>query len=447
MSSYMIPQLLKGEGDLLLSESESGWFASIFSIACLTGALHGGYVSDRLGRKKSMLIDCLGYIIGFLLIGFAPNFYVLILGRLITGHFASSSVISAPILVGETSNPSLRGFTGTLLSILYCVGYTASMVTGAVLPWRTALLVFTSIPALSIVLLLCIKESPSWLLRQGKKEAAYESLMFYRGNELVVQAEMQRISETISKQNKENEFLGDSTLQRMKNKLRRVVSPGFLKPFSLLILMSCLGNEWGGFPALSYYLHSILQEVHIPMDPNLVAIILAAYRTVLVLCLFPIINKAPRRKMYLLSGVVVALALFIQSSYSLAAPAIPLKIQEYSKWTPMVSILIQYTGYSMGWGVLLMNFLGEILPSDMRSTGAAMLGILQNVATFSAVRMIPVIISSFGPGGLFGVYFICVLVVLFLCSLFMPETKGMSLEDIEDMYSKSKKDSPIQEKV
>jgi len=447
MSSYMIPQLLKGEGGLQLSEEESSWFASIFAIGCITGALHGGYFSDKLGRKTCMILDCLGYILGFLLIAFATDFNLLIIGRLVTGHFSGSSVVSAPIFVGETSHHSLRGLTGNLLVILYCTGFTASMIIGALLSWRSVLLVATCIPAVSLLMLLFMKESPSWLLRQNRKEDCYDSLMFYRGNELIVQSEMQRISQTISKQNKENELLGDSVLQRFQNKLRRVVSPGFLKPFSLLVCMTSLGWEWGGFPALSYYLHTIIEEVHIPLDSNIVAIGLSAYRTLVIIVLTPLINKAPRRKMYLISGILVALALFTQSSYSLATPFINTEIQEYTKWTPLLAILLQYTGYSMGWGVLVYNFLGEILPSDMRSTGSALIGIIQNIALFSSVKMIPVIISSYGAGVLFGVYFISILIVLIVCTLFMPETKGMSLEDIEDMYdNNTKKDTP-QEKV
>jgi len=207
MSSYMIPQLLKGEGGLELSESETSWFASIYAIGCITGALHGGYLSDKLGRKKCMILDCLGYITGFMLIAFATDFNILMVGRLIIGHFSGSSVVSAPIFVGETSHHSLRGFTGTLLVILYCFGFTASMSLGALISWRSVLLVASCVPAVSLLMLLFMKESPSWLLRQNRKEEAYDSLMFYRGNELIVQSEMLRISNTLVNKTKKMNYL------------------------------------------------------------------------------------------------------------------------------------------------------------------------------------------------------------------------------------------------
>jgi len=212
--------------------------------------------------------------------------------------------------------------------------------------------------------------------------------------------------------------------------------------------MTSLGWEWGGFPALSYYLHTLVEEVHIPLDSNIVAIGLSSYRTLLCVVLTPLINRLPRRKMYLLSGALVAFSLFTQSCYSLATPFINTELQVYTKWTPLVAILLQYTGYSMGWGVLVYNFLGEILPSDMRSFGSALIGIIQNIALFTSVKMLPVIISSFGTGVLFGTYFICVLIVLTVCTLFLPETKGLSLDDIEEMYNnKNNKKDLKQEKV
>ena len=80
--------------------------------------------------------------------------------------------------------------------------------------------------------------------------------------------------------------------------------------------------------------------------------------------------------------------------------------------------------------------LGEIFPSDIRSFSCGLLGVIDNVSLFAAVKVVPILISSLGIGGAFMVYSLCCLSNLIVCFFVMPETKGLSLEEIEDFYKK-----------
>ena len=83
--------------------------------------------------------------------------------------------------------------------------------------------------------------------------------------------------------------------------------------------------------------------------------------------------------------------------------------------------------------------LGELLPSDMRSLGCGLLGVLDNISLFTAVKTVPTLISSLGIHGAFLLYSSCCLTNLIICLFIMPETKGLSLEEIEDYYKKPSK--------
>ena len=79
---------------------------------------------------------------------------------------------------------------------------------------------------------------------------------------------------------------------------------------------------------------------------------------------------------------------------------------------------------------------GELLPSDMRSLGCGLLGALDNVSVFVAVKTVPALVSGLGIHGAFLLYSCCCLANIVICFFVMPETKGLTLEEIEDSYKK-----------
>ena len=151
--------------------------ASIFVVGCLTGSLVGGYRCEHLGRRKSMMLDSVLMLAGFVCVAIAPNVEVFLLGelrvlltatsallfmfagRLLTGHSAGSNLVSSPIFVSEISHPDMRGTTSVMTMVCYTSGFFLSMLAGASLPWRTAAWVFVTTPLLSFSLLLFCRVS------------------------------------------------------------------------------------------------------------------------------------------------------------------------------------------------------------------------------------------------------------------------------------------------
>jgi len=442
-SSYIVPQLLKGEGGLLLKEEESSWFASILMLGSIPGAILGSYLCDKVGRRFTLLINSVGYLVGFLLMALSHNVYLLILGRFITGLFCGMDLVATPIFVGETSQPSVRGFTGSLLILLYCSGFTLSMLLGALFPWRTILYLGCTPPILSFSLLAFFKETPTWFLKKGREDEAYNALFFYRGNEFIVREELERIKENLRRIEKQNEANGSSTIQQLKNKFSRMSESSFLKPF-LLILLMLNGLEFGGFPALAFYMHSILEALDSPINPFWMAVILSAYRTIIVFAMSFLLVKIPRRSMYLVSASLVAVALMVQAAFAWFPTNIwATDIQHITRWVPLLAIILQYTGFGLGFGSIVYMLQGELLPSDMRSFGCGLLGFLDNICLFVSVKLVPLLISGIGVGGMNFFYCCFVLFVATVCFFAMPETKGLSLEDIEDYYTSMKHEQDL----
>ena len=243
-----------------------------------------------------------------------------------------------------------------------------------------------------------------------------------------------------------------SILDKYKNTVKRLCCREFLKPFLFLNLILDFGLDWAGFPALAFYMHTILKQMRIPLDEYWVAVALAGYRSSLTVGLSFVLYKFKRRPVYLFAGSLVCLATASLSAYNWIAPSLDVSIKDSISFLPLVSVVLMYTGFGCGYAPIVfilqgriknclrirkfITTLGELLPSDMRSLGCGMLGVLDNISLFFGVKTVPILISSLGIHGAFLLYSSCCLTNLIICFFIMPETKGLSLEEIEDFYKK-----------
>ena len=141
---------------------------------------------------------------------------------------------------------------------------------GAVFTWRYALGVCAICPVLTFILLFFCPESPVWLLTKDKDEEAKKVLERLRGseNQDIVSAEYNRISTNLKIIAKESELYDDDNeadtnrapwYAPITRFLNLAVDPTFIKPFSFLLVVFCLALEWGGFPAIAYYMVPLLE--------------------------------------------------------------------------------------------------------------------------------------------------------------------------------------------
>jgi MFS family permease len=96
----------------------------------LTGALCGAIQSGKFGRKTSLMIDYVVFLIGILILCLAPNFYLILLARFITGHSTASALVAAPIYSSEISQPQARKIIGSFYLMSYTSGFALSFILG-----------------------------------------------------------------------------------------------------------------------------------------------------------------------------------------------------------------------------------------------------------------------------------------------------------------------------
>ena len=104
--------------------------ASLMVVGSLTGALCGGIQSGKFGRKKSLMLDNVVFLVGILILCLAPNFYLILLARFITGHSTASALVAAPIYASEISQPQTRKIMGSFQLMCFTSGFALSFVLG-----------------------------------------------------------------------------------------------------------------------------------------------------------------------------------------------------------------------------------------------------------------------------------------------------------------------------
>lgn len=263
-SGFLIPQLEDPINGFGISIDEGSWLASIMVVGSLSGALCGGIQCGKLGRRKSLLFDSINFIIGSLLMSLSPNFYLILVGRLIHGHSAASAMVAIPIYTSEISQPEVRKITGAFTLVCYTSGFALALILGALLPWRWAVGATLVCPVVCFVLLLFCPETPVWYLMNDRQEDARKSLEQLRGKENIdiIDAEINRILLSMKIEEKESE-INNQDQQSKSDKIKKImglfVDPSFLKPFGFLMVVFCIAFEWTGLPAIAFYMVPLLK--------------------------------------------------------------------------------------------------------------------------------------------------------------------------------------------
>ena len=404
----------------------------------MVGALVGGLQCQFLGRKKSLIIDNVVVFIGLVGLTFSYSFPALLLFRFILGFSVASLFVNVPSYTGEICQPKVRSLTGSFIMFCNSGGMCTMMVIGATVKWRTALLVISAFPVLVILLLIIfVPESPIWLVMNNKVDAAKASLVRLRGNMLIVESELARIQASLKIQKEESlEENNKSCCSGMKEIVDALRDKSFLKPFSILVFLHCIGFEWIGLAFIAYYMVGILIEAEIPFDPYLACAGIALFRfSLMIIFAFAIANRVKRRPMFLTTAIAEVIGLLGIATYFLLKKY-DILLSDYPsiKWLPVASIMLVYAGFAMGYGSVPYMLQGEILPPYARAIGSGLLGLLSNCSMFVATKVGPTITTNIGMDGAFYLHSAVAIMTLVFAYFTIPETFNMSLEDIEKIY-------------
>ncbi|XP_039785993.1 sugar transporter ERD6-like 7 isoform X6 [Panicum virgatum] len=190
---YSAPAQAGIVSDIGLSNSEFGVFASVLTIGAMIGALTSGRLADVLGRKMTMRFAAVVGIFGWITIYFAKDAMMLYAGRVLLGYCTGVLSYVVPVFISEIAPKDIRGGLATSNQLFICSGCSAAYIIGALLSWRSLVVVGLVPCAVLLVGLFFIPESPRWLANIGREKAFHASLQKFRGKDYDISEEAAEI--------------------------------------------------------------------------------------------------------------------------------------------------------------------------------------------------------------------------------------------------------------
>ena len=413
--------LLFIEKDFVLSTAMKELIVSSVLLGAMVGSLSSGRLTDRFGRRRLMLIISGFFIIGTLIASCAPSVFAILLGRLFIGFAIGIGSYTAPLYIAEVSPYELRGGLVSLNQLAITVGILCSFLINYAFTnidgsWRF-MFGIGLFPAILLSFgMIFLPESPRWLVKQNKLDLAIETLKRLR-NTSDVSHEIKEIKES---------------LQMKQASFHEIFSPWILP---VLFLGAMLGfiQQVTGINTIIYYAPTIFQLAGFPDASNSILATVGVGVVNVLATIFAIyyLDKWGRRPL-LLAGLIgmciTLLGLSIAFQFGSNASFLP--------WISIVCTFLYIICFAFSLGAILWLVVSEIFPLEVRATA-------MSVAVFSCWLWNFVVSSTFltllnamGPSATFLIYgFMCILSFIF-CYYKVPETQGVTLEQIEQNIRK-----------
>lgn len=291
----------------------------------IVGAAIGGWMSDALGRKKSILIADVFFFFGAIIMAIAPAPWVLIIGRILVGLGVGMASMTAPLYISEASPSRIRGAlvatNGLLLTggqfLSYLVNLAFTNVHGT---WRWMLGV-AGIPALvQFILMLSLPESPRWLYRKDRTDEARSILeKIYPDNE--VEGEIRALHESVETEKADGLAIGDGMVTKVKAAFKnKVVRRGLYAGITVQVV-----QQFVGINTVMYYSPTIVQFAGFASNKTAMALSLTTtglnfVGTMISMCS---VDRYGRRKLMIISlfGIITCLVVLSGVFFTSAANA------------------------------------------------------------------------------------------------------------------------------
>ncbi|XP_015191171.1 PREDICTED: facilitated trehalose transporter Tret1 isoform X2 [Polistes dominula] len=425
-SSYTSPALVSMQSNATdtnfeVTKQMGMWIGSIMPLSALIGGIAGGPFIEYLGRRNTILGTAVPFIVAWVLIGLAQNIPMILAGRAICGFCVGITTLSLPVYLGETIQPEVRGSLGLLPTVFGNTGILTCFIAGMYLNWRYLALLGSIFPIPFLILMFLIPETPRWYISKGKAKRARKSLQWLRGKDVDITEELTMIEELHVESEKD-----------MQNGLSELLKPSHIKPI-LISLGLMFFQQMSGINAVIFYTVQIFKDAGSTVDENISTIIVGIVNFLSTFIAAVVIDKLGRKMLLYASGISMFITLFTLGCYFYVKIS-DIDVSNFG-WIPLLSMIIYVIGFSLGFGPIPWLMMGEILPARIRGTAASIATAFNWTCTFVVTKTYEDFKELTGAHGTFWFFgIICALGVIFVY-IWVPETRGRSLEEIEKRFA------------
>lgn len=408
-----------------------GWFVSSALVGSITGAGIAGILSDKIGRKKVMILSALMFSVTALGCMFASSEAQLIFYRFIGGLGIGIASIVSPMYLSEISPAQIRGKMVSLYQMAITIGILTIYISNLGLlnlsknqhitfqneffrhifkeeVWRSMFGVGIIPAILFLMLLFIIPESPRWLMKKNYRKRAIHALEKVRSDDAA------------------NEEIIEVTQSNRKSRVSISQLIRYKKPILIGIAFAFL-VQFSGITAVIYYGAKILNIAEKGLDSAYGGqMFIGIVNVLFTLIAIFVIDKIGRRKLTIIGAglslichTCIGLLFFLGKSQGILLP---------------VFILLYTATFAASYGPVFWTVISEIYPNQIRGTAMSMAAFANWMATALVAQLIPWMLENIQPSGTFWVFAFFSVPALYFALKILPETKGKTLEEIEKIW-------------
>lgn len=479
-----------------LTKIQLGWAVACLTLVATLTMLVVGPISDKIGRKKVLTYAALLYAISAITSSLATEFWFFIAARMIGGIGVGASLIIAPMYIAEISPPKQRGRLVSFnqlnivigISVAFFTNYLILKLSNSDLAWVKPLSMHTNawrfmlgveaVPAIIyFVFLFFVPRSPRWLLMKGFDSTAL-NIMIKASGEITANKEFKAVKESIQGNDKKE-----------KIRLNELFKPA-MKLVMLIGIVIAITQQITGINAVFFYAPMIFEQSGVGVDASFSqAILVGVTNLVFTLVAIWLIDKIGRKPLLMvgISGIIISMLVigfsFKTANYHLSAQKaqeLNTKIQndkifqlqsrnfesdvlfraeinqlfgneitkdqetmlvsnaiDINSSLVLIGIIAFVASFACSLGPVMWVLFSELFPNRLRGLAISFAGTINSAFSFLVQLVFPWELETLGNANTFFIYGAFAFVGLILLNIYLPETKGKSLEDLEKILVKN----------
>ncbi|KAH6945183.1 hypothetical protein HPB50_007508 [Hyalomma asiaticum] len=402
-----------------MTRSQETWFGSVLAVGALVGSLVSGFLIERFGRVRPIQLSSLGFVGGCLCIALCNSSLPwMFAGRILTGFCCGLVSLAVPVFVAEISPPHVRGLLGSGVQLAMTLGVLAVFVGGKWLDWLALALLCTVCPVLMAIAMAFAVESPRWLVAHGQREKALDALRFLYGPKFCAESECLTIEASITRQ---PTAAGD-LLQR-----------SFSLPLAYTLLLMFF-QQFCGINVITFYAVKIFESSGSDISAADCTIMLGAVQVIASLVASLLIDRAGRRCLMIVSSLFVTASLTVLGFFYFYKDMDDGEYLHRYRYVPLASLTTYIAAFCLGIGPVPWVVMGEILSPRARGLSTGVSTAFCFFCEFIITKEFQDLVHIFNFSGLFWMFALVTVAQVIFVYMFIPETKGKSLEDISQIF-------------
>jgi sugar porter (SP) family MFS transporter len=410
--------LLYIKNDFHLSSFQQSAVVAVLVGGAAAGAMVGGRLADRLGRRRSLMAVAALFVVGIAGASLTPDLGGLVAARLLIGISVGAASVTVPLYISELAPAAERGALVSrnqlMLTVGIVVAYLVDVIFAPIHDWR-AMFAVGVLPALALGFgALRLPETPRWLLAHGRETEARDVLRSVRSTDAV-----------------DSELAEISSVADRRVRLRSLLAPR-VKPLVAIGVMLAVFQQVTGINTVIYYAPTILKSTGLGSVSSIVSTAgIGLVNVGMTIVAIRLIDKRGRRP--LLLGGLVGMAL----SLAILGAAFAIGLNAATGAVAIVVLMLYVASFAIGLGPVFWLLISEIYPLSVRAEGMSIAGVANWTANFAVSVSFLLLVAGIGQAATFWLYGALTIATLAYAWKYVPETRHSSLEALEDRLARN----------